>query len=121
MITERHLGANTCDFAEIDFRECKAEPRLGAFGNDLAPRVDDQRMAKGLSPFRVSALLSSSGDPTLVFYRPRAQQNMPMGYSGRASERRRHRDKLRAVLGHPAKKLWESQIVANAESGRHAA
>lgn len=121
MLLHRHLCANALDSVNIDFSQRKAESGLGALGNDFTPRIYDERVPEGLSPPRMSTLLSGSCHPTLIFDRPRAKKDVPMGHSSSPGESGGNSDQLRPVIRQPLKEFRKPEIVTNTESRRHSA
>src|SRR5580704_8955414 len=93
---------------------------LGALRDDLAPRVDDDRLAVRLPPAGVLAVLPRCHHVYLVFDRARSQERMPVVLAGREREGRRHREDARALVDQQSIELREANVVADAEAHPYA-
>ena len=84
MLQRRDARARGGDFGRIDLGHDHA--RLGAaFGEDAAPRIDDQRMAEGLAAVLVRAALRGREHEAAVLDGARAHQHVPMRLAGLAA------------------------------------
>ena len=113
----REAGEGGADFvlvAEIEAREGEAL-LIAAFGDDDAPRIDDQRVPVTAARRAVRADLRGRHHVDLVLDRARAQQDVPVILAGLERERRRHRDDARPLRGVRSVQLGETQVVADAE------
>ena len=97
---------------QIDVR--KADTNLFAHvEEDFAPRIDDQRMAEGLSPVLVAAGLGSCDDEQAGFDCPGAEEHMPMGLARGYRKGGWDGDDVRIRLGEACKQCRETQVVAD--------
>src|SRR6202158_3097147 len=111
----RQLAPHPHKVVEIDRRDHHAFLVRGP--SDYAtPRIDDYRVAVVAEAVGVGAELRRRDDVSLVLDRTGANQRVPMRLAGRESEAARNRDDLGAAKGQAAVKLWEAQIVADAET-----
>ena len=103
-------------FGKIQINE--SHPRLNArIGQNLPPRGNSQRMAKGAPTFAfgfaVKPGLGWGQHKTSGFNRPRPQKHLPMSRTRDVIERGGNREDLGASLSKPAEKMWKSKIIAN--------
>src|ERR1700738_3550764 len=88
----RNPRARGRDLARVDACEYHAGLRIG-LRDDATPRINNKRMAKGLSPVLVQAALGGCENKGTVLDRPGAIEHVPMrlpgllGESGRDCEK----------------------------------
>src|SRR5207244_2615722 len=87
---------------------------LAAIGENLAPRVDNQRVAVAFAAAGVLAPLRWCQDESAVLDRPRPQQNMPMSSPGRHREDTRDTEEIGAGLRQRPVQMREADVVADA-------
>ena len=92
------LAAHLIDLRQVERGDDDAGINA-AFGEDLAPRVDDQRMAIGLAAILVLAALRWRDDEAARLDGARAQQDVPVRLARDAREGGGDRDDLRARDG----------------------
>ena len=83
MLQRRHGFARGLDHGGIDLGQENAGLDA-AFGEDVAPGIDDQRMAKGLALVLVQAGLGGGEHEAAVLDGAGAQQRVPMRFAGLA-------------------------------------
>jgi len=87
---------------------------LGLLGQDLAPGVDQQRLAPGTAPIGVRAPLCRSGHEGQVLDGTGTQQHLPMRLARGVGEGAGHQQQVSAALGVGAVQLRKAQVVAHA-------
>ena len=85
VLQRRHRLARGLDFCRVDLRQEDAGLDA-AFGDYLAPGVDDQRMAKGLALVLVQSGLRRREHETAGLDGAGTQQDVPMRLAGLAGE-----------------------------------
>src|SRR5208282_5187222 len=105
-------AARLRDLQRIDLRENIAR-RLAAVRQDLAPGIDDERMAVGLASARVLAALGGSEDVGARLDGAGAHKGVPMRLPRRLGEGRRNREEAGAGLRQRAVEIGEAQVVAD--------
>ncbi|MGY4437948.1 hypothetical protein ACVW04_000730 [Bradyrhizobium sp. LM2.3] len=105
-------GARGLDLGRIDPGHDDARLDI-ALGEDLAPGIDDQRMAIGLALVLMQAGLRGGEDEAAGLDRACTQQHVPMRFTGLAGEGRGHRDEVCAALGQRAVERGEAHVVAD--------
>ena len=95
---------------------------LRALRDDLAPRIDDERLAVRLPAARVLAVLRRGEHVDLVLDGAGAEERVPVVLARRQREGRRHGDDARALVDELAIELGEAHVVADAQAdaGRRA-
>ena len=107
---------NTCthtrDFFDVDLGDHDLRVRT-AFGEHLAPRIDNHTMSEGLALVFVTASLRGGEHERTRFDRARALQHMPVRLAGLLGESRGHGEEMRASAHKRTVKRWEAQIIAD--------
>src|SRR5882672_9627645 len=114
MIERRQFTAHALEVIEIEHCCYYALP-IGCASEHSAPRVDDHRIAVVRKAMNIRTELARCDQIDLIFDRARADQNFPVGFSSRKSERARDRDDRSTVRSQLAIKLGKSQVVADAQ------
>src|SRR5271157_5738672 len=117
MVADRDGPAHAGDAFEVDLGEGEARA-VGGHRNDVAPRIDDQRVAEALAEAGVvvPAALRGGEDVRLALDRAGPQEWLPVVATGRQGERGRDAEDLGPVADEPAIEVAEPEVVADRQA-----
>src|SRR5918999_1147330 len=93
----RQFPTHLAEIIEIDLGADKSRP-IGKYGNDLAPWIDDHRMAMSFKTLGIFAELIWRDHVNLIFNGARAQQRLPVRFSRVGGECRRNENQMSLAL-----------------------
>ncbi len=100
------------DFGGVDFGQNKAR-LLPGVGQNLAPGIDDEGMAIGLTVPGMASALGGRDYEATGLNRPRSLQNMPMGFPGGAGKSGGNGQKIGPGFSQRPIKMGKAQIITN--------
>ena len=98
---------------KIDVGQHQLGYRFGLLSDNLAPWINNQAVAEGLSTTRMTPRLRRRDDPGEILNRPATQQNMPVRLSGWYSECGRNGKHFSTTLTQRSKEFWETHVVTD--------